>query len=97
MNEINRPFIEQLNLPQQVLEQIIEQSLLIDAGQAPGRPGLGRRGRRHGSRACPASSRTAQFVGYDELQAGPAYNRISLAEFESGLRQEIILTRPSSS
>lgn len=92
MRDIDRSVIEQLNLPQQVLEQIIEQRLLFDAARR-----LGVRASKAEIRdrivSLPGLQRDGAFVGYDEYQKVLAYNRIPLAQFENGIRQEIILSK----
>ncbi|MDD8025550.1 MAG: SurA N-terminal domain-containing protein [Acidobacteriota bacterium] len=92
MNDIDRSTIEQLNLPQQVLEQIIEQRLLADAARS-----LGIRASKAEVRdrivSLPGLQRDGKFIGYDEYKKVLDYNRISLSEFETSIRQEIVLTK----
>ena len=92
MNEINRSFIEQLNLPQQVLEQLVDQSLLFSlaetmgvraseeevAGQIKSMPGLQRDG---------------QFVGFEDYKRLLQMNRIGMRDFEDSLRQNVVLNK----
>jgi peptidyl-prolyl cis-trans isomerase D len=92
MKDINRNLIEQLNLPQQVLEQLVEQQIIfaqakdlgIDASDAEvkdrviGLPGLQRNG---------------QFIGFDEYRQVLGYNHITVGQFEEEMRQEIVLTK----
>ncbi len=92
MKDIDRSVIEQLNLPQQVLEQIIEQRLLIDAAKRLGVRASNDEVRRRIT-ALPGLQRDGAFVGYDEYKQVLSYNRIPLAQFESGIRQEIILSK----
>ncbi|MCX6559952.1 MAG: SurA N-terminal domain-containing protein [Candidatus Aminicenantes bacterium] len=92
MKEIDRTVIEQLNLPQQVLEQIIEQRLLFDVAD-----GLGIKASnaevRERIMALPGLQRDGKFIGYDEYKRVLSYNRIPLSQFEGGIRQEIILSK----
>ncbi len=92
MQEIDRATIEQLNLPQQILEQIIEQRLLMDAAKR-----LGIRASKGEIRdkivALPGLQRDGKFVGYDEYKKVLSYNRIPLGEFEASMRQEIVMSK----
>jgi peptidyl-prolyl cis-trans isomerase D len=76
MKDIDRSVIEQLNLPQQVLEQIIEQRLLIDAARR-----LGVRASNTEVRdritTLPGLQRDGVFVGYNEYKQVLSYNRAS--------------------
>ncbi|MBM3311404.1 MAG: hypothetical protein FJY80_07845, partial [Candidatus Aminicenantes bacterium] len=90
--DLNRQFIEQLNLPQQVLEQMVEQALLMDLA-------AGMRLRASDTEvrdrilALPGLQRDGKFIGYDEYKRVLTYNRISVAEFETSLRREIVLNK----
>jgi peptidyl-prolyl cis-trans isomerase D len=90
--ELNKGFIEQLNLPQQVLEQMVEQALIGEMAKAMG------------LRATDAEvaakvkglaglQRDGQFIGYDEYKRVLDYNHINVAEFEDGIRKDIVLTK----
>jgi peptidyl-prolyl cis-trans isomerase D len=92
MNEINRSFIEQLGLPQQVLNQLIDQTLLFSLAK-----GLGVRASDEEVaakiKAIPGLQQDGQFVGYENYKRVLQMNRINLTDFESSLRQEIILDK----
>jgi|GEM_PF-163165 len=92
MKDIDRTAIEQLNLPQQVLEQIIEQQLLLDAAKR-----MGNRASRDEVRShivsLPGLQRDGKFVGYDEYRKLLSYNRIPLDDFEDGMRQQIVMNK----
>jgi len=90
--ELNKGFIEQLNLPQQVLEQMVEQSLISELAKSMG------------LRATDAEvaakvkgfaglQRDGQFIGYEDYKRALDYNHINVAEFEDGLRKDIVLTK----
>ena len=87
---INRQLIEQLNIPQQVLEQMIEQSLLFDLASEMG---IRASDEEVKSRivGLPGLQRDGAFIGYDEYKRVLSYNRISVGEFENSLRREVIL------
>jgi peptidyl-prolyl cis-trans isomerase D len=92
MTEIDRSFIEQLGLPQQVLNQIIDQTLLFsladDMGVRASDEEVAAR-----IKGIPGLQQDGQFVGYDNYKRVLQLNHISLAEFENSLRQEIILDK----
>jgi len=92
MKDINRTLIEQLNLPQQVLQQLVEERLLAGAAED-----LGIRASSEEVRnrivTLPGLQRDGAFIGYDEYQRVLAYNHIAVPEFEDGISQEIILTK----
>jgi peptidyl-prolyl cis-trans isomerase D len=90
--EVNRAFLEQLNLPQQVLQGLVEQSLVFGlademgirasddevAARVTGYPGLQRDGK---------------FIGYDQYKRVLQMNRISVGEFEDNVRKDIVLSK----
>jgi peptidyl-prolyl cis-trans isomerase D len=90
--EINKSFIEQLNLPQQVLEQMVEQALIADLAKS-----MGLRASDDEVavkiKSFPGLQRDGQFVGYQDYKRALEYSHINLAEFESGLRKDIVLTK----
>lgn len=92
MKDIDRSFIEQLNLPQQVLEQLIEQQLIFDVAK---RLGIKASDAELRDRIVdlPGLQRDGKFVGYEEYKQVLGYNRIPVGQFENGIRQEIILTK----
>ena len=90
--DLNRQFIEQLNLPQQVLEQMVEQALLMDLAAAM-RLRASDAELRDRILALPGLQRDGKFVGYDEYKRVLTYNRISVAEFEASLRREVVLNK----
>ncbi len=94
MNELSRPFIEQLGLPQQVLNQLIDQSLLFAAASK-----LGVRASEEEIsariKAMPGLQQDGAFIGYESYKRVLQMNRISLPDFEDSVRQEIILDKTS--
>jgi len=92
MNEISRPFIEQLGLPQQVLNQLIDQTLLFSLAEKMGvRASDDEVAAR--IKSMPGLQQDGQFVGYENYKRVLQMNRISLVDFENSLRQEIILDK----
>jgi peptidyl-prolyl cis-trans isomerase D len=90
--EINRSFIEQLNLPQQVLEGMIEQTLLFEFAND-----LGLRASdeevAEKIKSFPGLQQDGTFIGFDRYKRVLAMNRIPLSDFENSLRKDIILNK----
>ncbi|MGD0782497.1 MAG: peptidyl-prolyl cis-trans isomerase [Candidatus Aminicenantales bacterium] len=92
MKDINRNLIEQLSLPQQVLEQLVEQQLIfglakdlgITASDAEVKDRIVN---------LPGLQRDGQFIGYEEYRRVLGYNHISVSQFEEEMSQEIVLTK----
>jgi peptidyl-prolyl cis-trans isomerase D len=90
--DLNRSFIEQLNLPQQVLEQMIEQALVFELAKEMGI---------HASdeevankiMSFPGLQQEGKFVGFDEYKRRLQWNRIDLSDFEDSLRKDIVLNK----
>ena len=90
--EINRQFIEQMGLPQQVLEQLVGQTLLLEKGREL-RLKATEAEVREKIVALPGLQQNGQFVGYDNYKRALQYNHIDLEEFENSLRQDIVLSK----
>jgi len=90
--ELNKTFIEQLNLPQQVLEQMVEQALIAELARS-----LGLRASdaevAAKIKSFPGLQRDGQFVGYQDYKRVLDYNHINVGEFEDGIRKDLILTK----
>ena len=91
-NEIDRTFIEQLNLPQQVLEQLVEQALLFNKAKEL-RLRTTDEELRDRITSLPGLQQNGKFVGYESYQRALQYNHIKLSDFENSLRQDIILNK----
>lgn len=88
--ELNKQFIQQLNIPQQVLEQMIQQSLLAQKAREMGITASDQEVR---DKITSLFQRDGKFIGFQEYRQILEYNRTSLADFESGLKKEIILNK----
>jgi len=90
--EINRSFIEQMNLPQQILEQLVEQALIFnlanDMGVRASDSEVATR-----IMSIPGLQKDGAFIGSEQYRRILQSNRISVSEFENSLRKEIILTK----
>jgi peptidyl-prolyl cis-trans isomerase D len=87
---LNKSFIQQLNIPQQVLEQMIQQNLL---GQKAGQMGITASSQEVRDRIVSIFQRDGKFIGYNEYRQILEYNRISLSQYENSLKEEIILNK----
>lgn len=87
--ELDQNFIQQLNIPQQVLEQIIQQTVLLQVAED-----LGIQASKSETQdkvmSFPVFQKEGKFVGFEEYQRILSYNRISASEFEKGLIKDII-------
>ncbi len=92
MPELDQNFIQQLNLPQQVLEQVIQQELLLqvadDMGIRASNVEIAER-----VKNLPVFQRDGQFVGFEEYQNILNWNRTTAAQFEQGLEREIMIEK----
>jgi peptidyl-prolyl cis-trans isomerase D len=88
--ELNKAFIQQLNIPQQVLEQMIQQSLLRQKAKDMG---ITASDEEVGEKVRSLFQRNGQFIGFEEYRRILDYNRTSVAQFENSLKQEIILNK----
>ncbi|MEW5902613.1 MAG: SurA N-terminal domain-containing protein, partial [Acidobacteriota bacterium] len=87
---LNKSFIQQLNIPQQVLEQMIQQSLLLQKARQMGITASDSELR---DRIVSLFQRDGKFIGFEEYRRILDYNRTSVAAFESELKKEIILNK----
>jgi peptidyl-prolyl cis-trans isomerase D len=90
--ELNRSFIEQLNIPQQVLEQMIEQALLSELAKDMGLLASDQEVRDK-IVSFPGLQQDGKFIGFEEYRRRLTWNRISLGDFEGSLRKDILLNK----
>jgi peptidyl-prolyl cis-trans isomerase D len=88
--EINAQLIQQLGLPQQTLQQLIQQRLLLEIAHD-----MGLRASDAEVRAkiisYPQLQQNGQFVGFETYRRMLEYSHIPMAEFEAGLRQDVLI------
>jgi len=87
---LNKSFIQQLNIPQQVLEQLIQQDLLEQKAKEMGIQASDKEVR---DRIVSLFQRDGKFVGFEEYKRILDWNHMSVAEFEDSLKKEIILNK----
>lgn len=92
MPELDQNFIQQLNLPQQVLEQIIQQEVLMQVARDMGIQASNQELRQQ-IMSLPVFQRDGQFVGFAEYQEILNWNRTSAAQFEQGLERDIVIQK----
>jgi peptidyl-prolyl cis-trans isomerase D len=88
--DLNRNLIQQLNIPQQVLEEIIQQNLLLQAARAMGIQASDDEIR---DKIKTMFQRDGKFIGFEEYKRILNWNRLSTAQFEENLRKEIIMNK----
>jgi peptidyl-prolyl cis-trans isomerase D len=87
---LNKALIQQLNIPQQVLEQMIQQDLLEQKAEEMGITASDREVR---DRIVALFQRDGKFVGFEEYKRILDWNHMSVADFEDNLKKEIILSK----
>ena len=90
--QLDRGLIQQLNVPQQVLQQIVEQSLLLQIARDM-KIGAGNEEVRARIVSYPVFQKDGRFIGFEEYKQVLDWNRIPLTKFESGLKKEIAVTK----
>ncbi len=88
--ELNANLIQQLGVPQQVLEQIVQRRLLLKIAADMGLQATDAEVRAK-IVSYPAFQRDGQFVGFQDYQRVLDYNHIPLEDFEKGLRQDVVV------
>lgn len=88
--DLNANLIQQLGLPQQTLEQLIQQRLLLQLAAEMGLRASDREVRAK-IVSYPVFQRDGAFVGFEEYKRILDYNRIPLGEFEEGLRRDVVI------
>ena len=90
--ELNAEFIQQLNIPQQVQEQLIQKAVLLQIAE---RMGLRATDEEIKNRILnlPVFQREGEFVGYEEYEKILEWNRIPVSQFEEGLRDDVLVQK----
>lgn len=90
--DINANLIQQLNIPQQVLEQIIQQTILIQKAEEMGITASPEEVRERIINT-PVFQKDGKFVGFDIYKRILDWNRISVSEFEASIQKDIIIDK----
>jgi peptidyl-prolyl cis-trans isomerase D len=88
--QLNRSFIQQLNIPQQVLEQMVQQYLLR---RKASEMGITASDKEVNDRVVAMFQRDGKFIGVEEYRRLLAYNRLSVGDFEDNLKSEIAINK----
>jgi len=90
--DLDKNLIQQLNIPQQVLQQIIRQTLLLQEAQEMGINASAEEVREK-IMSYPYFQEEGKFVGYEEYKKRLNRFRTSVSEFEESLKKEIIINK----
>ncbi|MGB9863897.1 MAG: SurA N-terminal domain-containing protein [Candidatus Saccharicenans sp.] len=90
--DLNANLLRQLNFPQQLLEQLIRQNLLLQVARDLGLKATDDE-LREKIMSFPAFQRDGKFVGFNEYKQILDWNHIPLDKFEQSLREEIVLNK----
>jgi peptidyl-prolyl cis-trans isomerase D len=88
--DLNANLIQQLGVPQQTLEQLVQQRLLLQIARDMGLRASDKEVRAK-IVAYPAFQKDGQFIGFNDYRQILDYNRIPLEQFEDGLRQDVVI------
>lgn len=89
--QLNRSFIQQLNIPQQVLEQMVQQYLLR---RKASELGITASDKEVSDRVVTMfKDKDGKFIGVEEYKRLLAYNRLSVGDFEDNLKTEIAINK----
>ncbi len=90
--ELNRNLIQQLNIPQQVLEQIVQQTLLLQTAKDMNLNASAEEIREK-IISYPVFQKDGNFVGFEEYKKILDWSRTPVSEFEEGLRKEVLINK----
>jgi len=90
--ELDSKFIQQLNLPQQVLEQLIQQTLLLQTAEDMGLRASDAEIREK-IKSYPVFQKDGKFIGFEEYKRILEWNRVAIPEFEDNLKKDVLLEK----
>ena len=90
--DINANLIQQLNIPQQVLEQIIQQTILIQKAEEMGITASPEEVRERIMNT-PVFQKDGKFIGFEMYKRILDWNRIPVSEFEASIQKDIIIDK----
>jgi peptidyl-prolyl cis-trans isomerase D len=91
-SQLNKALIQQLNIPQQVLQQMVEQALLLQIAEDM-KLGATDQEVRNRIISYPVFQKDGKFIGFKEYKQVLDWNRIPLADFEASLKKEILIDK----
>ena len=90
--DLKADLIRQLNLPQQILQQLVQQYLLLDIARELGLKASDKEIQQK-IVSYPVFQREGKFVGFKEYQQILDWNHIPVQKFEQSLAEEILLEK----
>ncbi len=90
--ELDANFIQQLNIPQQALEETIRQELLLQTARLIGVK-VANSEIRDRVLSYPVFQKDGKFIGFDEYKKILEWNRTTVSEFEEIISKEILATK----
>jgi len=90
--ELDANFIQQLNIPQQALEETIRQELLLQTARRIGVKAADAE-IRDKVLSFPVFQKDGKFIGFDEYKKILEWNRTTVSEFEKIISREIVTTK----
>ncbi|MBD3413620.1 MAG: hypothetical protein GF421_04210 [Candidatus Aminicenantes bacterium] len=91
-NDLDSNFIQQLNIPQQTLEEVIRQELLLHTAHRLGVKAADFEIREK-VLSFPVFQKEGKFVGFDEYKKILEWNRTTVSDFEESLSKDIIIQK----
>ena len=85
--DLDSKLIQQLNIPQQVLDQIIQRSILLQTAK---KMGIDASDEEIRSEIFSLFQRDGKFIGFEEYKRILDINRFTVSKYEEGLREDII-------
>lgn len=92
IKELDRRLIEQLGLPQRTIQELIQQYLLLEVAKDLGLEVTDEEVRDR-IMSLPVFQRDGKFIGFEEYRRILEMNRMSVSEFETSLKQDILLNK----
>jgi peptidyl-prolyl cis-trans isomerase D len=89
---LNQNLIQQLNIPQQTLEQLVQQRLLLQIARDKGLRATDEEVRAR-IISYPVFQRDGKFVGFEEYKRLLDYNHIPIKDFETNLKQDVLINK----
>lgn len=90
--DLSPNLLRQLNLPQQILEQMIQQQLLLHLARKKGLKASDREIQEKIT-SFPVFQREGKFVGFEEYKRILEWNHVPLQKFEDSLRDDILINK----
>jgi peptidyl-prolyl cis-trans isomerase D len=89
---LNQNLIQQLNIPQQTLEQLVQQRLLLQIARDKGLRATDEEVRAR-IISYPVFQRDGKFVGFEDYKRLLDYNHIPIKDFETNLKQDVLINK----